>query len=355
MLIDYGSRDTDYKKSVQRVRSRLVKYALINSEPGKYDDLYTTIIMQGSGTFGVESALGTVIPHENALLLIITNGLYGKRQMKICNILKIKYLELEFPMTEVPDVNKIDEFLKNNPEITHVSYIHSETTTGILNPIEKIQAVCKKHNKITLVDAMSSFGAVPIDVREMDVDFLISSANKNLEGVPGFSFIIAKKAELEKCKNIAPRSLSLNCYEQVVYNDNSKGEFRFTSPVHCIRALDEAFNELEEEGGILERCKRYSAMQKRISEGMAKLNFKQLDLKGFQGPIITTFIEPKCTKYDFTKFYDELKNEKCVIYNGKLTDIKTFRLGSIGNMTIEDIDRIIEVIEKVMFWDNSLN
>ena len=348
MMTDWGSREKDYLELVQNVRNELVNYATKLNR-----DAYTSIIMQGSGTFGVESCIGSAVPKGGKLLVII-NGAYGKRMSKIAKILNIDTVELECSETEIPCVIKLEELLKNDNKITHVGCIHSETTTGIVNPIEKINKIIKKYNKISIIDAMSSFGAIPIDMNETNIDFMISSSNKNFEGVPGFSFIIAKKEELNKCKNNAPKSHSLDMWDQYNYFEKNNGGFRFTSPVHCIRAFDQALKELKQEGGIQERFKRYTHLNNVLIKGMEKMNFKTLNLKGYQGPIITTFHSPICKKYDFELFYEKLKDLGCVIYPGKLSITESFRIGTIGNLVVEDIEFLLSCIKQSIFWDNSL-
>jgi phosphonoacetaldehyde hydrolase len=351
MMTDWGSRETDYLELVQNVRKELVNLALLDS-PNKTGD-YTTTIIQGSGTFGVEACIASSIP-ANGKLLVIINGQYGLRISKIAHIYNIPKIDLEFNEDEIPSFESIDQVLTKNKDITHVAVIHSETTTGILNPIQKIGEIVKRHQKVFIVDAMSSMGAVPIDMNSFGIDFLISSSNKNIQGVPGFSFVVAKKDMMQNMKSNPPRSLSLDLYDQWNYLEKTHGGFRFTSPVHVIRSFYEAIQELKEEGGVQARFKRYTLMQKTLSNGMRKLNFVPLDLKGNQGPIITTFHNPKSKDYDFEKFYNLLKDKQCVIYPGKLTKVDSFRIGTIGHLNVKDVENLIEKVKDSIFWDNSL-
>jgi len=347
MMTDWGSREFEYLELVERVRSNLVNIATNNNPKG-----YTCVIMQGSGTFGVEATVSTVVP-KNGKILVIENGEYGKRMTKIAKIAGKKYCTLSFDETEIPDVNKISDMLRSDKDITHVGFIHSETTTGILNPLKEIMQVVKQYGKIAIVDAMSSFAGVPIDVPKLDIDFLVSSSNKNIQGVPGFSFTIAKESLLEQSKGNAT-TISLDLYEQWAYLQKNKGGFRFTSPVHAIKALDEAINELQEEGGVEARYQRYSKLQKTLVDGMNNLNFKELDLKGYQGPIITTFHSPKHPDYNFMKFYTNLRDRRCVIYPGKLTVQDTFRIGTIGYLFQKDIMNLLTQVEDSIFWEKKL-
>lgn len=352
MLTDWGSREDEYMKLVQNVRKETTNLAFNNSKD--MNDQYTTIIMQGSGTFGVESCISSVIPKEGKILVLI-NGQYGDRMAKIAKQIGINCVTLEFEETDTPELIKIENMLKKDKTITHIGHIHSETTTGILNPINEINKLAKKYNKITIVDAISSFGCINIDMIQDNIDFLISCPNKCLQGVPGFSFIIAKKTELEKCRNTIARSFSLDLYSQWEFLEKSKGGFRFTTPTHVIRAYDKGIEELKAEGGICKRFERYSTMQKILQIGMKELNFKPFELGKYQGPIITTFHSPKCKKYDFKKFYDTLKSKKCVIYPGKLTKLDTFRIGTIGHLNVEDVENLLENVKESITWDNTLH
>lgn len=340
MMVDFGSREQDYLEIVQDVRKKLTKI-IAPSNP----EAYTTVIMQGSGTFGVESAINSCVPIKTGKLLVLANGVYGKRMAEIAARLGKQFTLVEFSETEIIDVSLVETALKNDPLITHVSVVHSETTTGILNPIKDICQMIKKYKKIAIVDSISSLGGVPFDANELGADFVIGSANKCFQGVPGFAFIIAKIEEIKKIEKNSS-SLSLDLFDQWQYTEKGKGSFRYTTPTHTIVAFREALIELEEEGGVAVRNKRYTDMQKQLVDGMRKLGFKELELKGHQGPIITTFHSPKTKNYDFEKFYNNLKAEKCVIYPGKLTKLDTFRIGTIGNMNKNDIERLLVTISK---------
>lgn len=364
MLVDHGSRETEYMETVQEIRKELVKLALNDTNRDfknrkVNEDLekkYTTVIVQGSGTFGVEATIASVIPKTGKLLVII-NGAYGKRMQQMAKIHNINYVVLTYDENEVPNVLDIDSMLTKDKDITHVGVIHSETTTGILNPIDVIAKVVKNHSKILIVDAMSSFGAIPIDVNTLGIDYLVSSSNKNIQGVPGFSYVIARTEDLAKAKDATTytrKTLSLDLYDQWDYLEKSKGGFRFTSPVHTLMSFKEAIYELIEEGGVNSRFDRYKKLQSTLDRGMTEMNFKAFDLKGHQGPIITTFHSPKCPKYDFNRFYEELKKRGCVIYPGKLTKEDSFRIGTIGYLQPSDIDNLHMHIKECMFWDNKI-
>jgi len=342
MLRDWCTWDDDYKELVQDVRTRLVKLATDKT------DAYTTVLMQGSGTFCVEAAVSTVVPADGKLL-VMTNGAYGDRIVTIARYLKIQTVVHDSGELEPPDLKRLQDALKSDPTITHVMVVHSETTTGMLNPIEKIAPIVKKHKKIFLVDAMSSFGGIPIDVAGLKIDFIISSANKCIQGVPGFGFIIAKKTELAKCKGRA-RSLSLDLYDQWEVMEKDKGKWRFTSPTHVVRAFHQAMKELDREGGIAKRAERYRENHRVLVEGMKKLGFRTILKDEYQGSFITSFYSPEEPGYDFVKFYNLLKKKAFVIYPGKVSKISAFRIGNIGDVYPRDMRRLLKAIRESMYW-----
>ena len=342
MLRDWCTWDDDYNSIVQEIREELV--ALAGCEP----DEYTAVLMQGSGTFSVESVIGSVIP-ENGKLLVLANGAYGQRIATIARYLKISVSVLDSGDLEPPCLSELTKRLRADPEITHVAVVHCETTTGMLNPIKEIGEVVKHFGKIFIVDAMSSFGGIPIDVKALGIDFIISSANKCIQGVPGFGFAVAKREEMIKTKGYA-RSLSLDLYDQWQTMENSKGKWRFTSPTHVVRAFRQALTELNEEGGIEPRFKRYTENQKALVEGMKELGFSPLLVDAYHSPIITTFLSPEEEGFEFKAFYDALKEKGFVIYPGKVTDFQCFRIGNIGEVYPSDIENLLSAIKTSMYW-----
>ncbi|MDP4284937.1 MAG: 2-aminoethylphosphonate--pyruvate transaminase [Bacteroidota bacterium] len=340
MMQDVGSRDYEFIRTVKEIQNELLKLAHVSREDG-----YETVLMQGSGTFGIESVISSVIG-DNDVLLILSNGAYGERIAKMAIIHKLNHHVVRFEEDEIVTAEATENFLKDHPEVTHIVCIHSETTTGLFNPITEIGAVCKKHNKVFIVDAMSSFGGVEMDMKKMGIDFLVSSSNKCIEGVPGFAFVICKKTELEKAKGQA-RSLSLGLYDQwagLVAN----GQFRFTPPTLSIMAFRQALKELEEEGGVPAREKRYKENKSVLDKGMSELGFKQYLRPEIQGHIITSFLYPDDPDFNFEQFYDKLNNRGFVIYPGKLGKTDAFRIGNIGQIFPEDVKALIAVIKDVM-------
>ena len=342
MLQDWCTWDDDYNlKVVQEIRSRLTHLATTTAE------LYSAVLMQGSGTFAVESVIGSAIP-PSGKLLIIANGAYGMRMIQIAKILKISYEAYILTEVNQPYVEKVRRLLEEMPEITHLAIVHCETTTGILNPVREITTLAKQYNITTIVDAMSSFGGIPMDVYDWQIDFLISSANKCIQGVPGFGFIIAQRDKLEQCKNQA-RSLSLDLYDQWITMEAS-GKWRFTSPTHVVRAFLQALVELEEEGGVEKRYERYSLNHKILVEGMRRIGFTTLLPDFMQSPIITSFVSPQQKEYSFMNFYNLLKENGYVIYPGKISNGDTFRIGNIGVVYPADMEELVKTIERIRFW-----
>lgn len=345
MLKDWCTWDVSYNELVEWIRDKIVSLAV------KDKSLYTSVLMQGSGTFTVEAVIGSTVPRDGKILFL-TNGAYGKRMVKIAQYLNIDHTELCFPDTSPIDAGQTAQILKNDPAITHVAFVHLETTTGILNPIEPICSVIKEYQKICIVDAMSSFGGMEIDVEGLGIDYLISSANKCIQGVPGFGFVIARRSMLAKCQGYA-RSLSLDIYDQWVTMEKGKGKWRFTSPTHVVRAFYQALLELEEEGGIPGRNARFAKSQKTLIEGLKALGIDAVIPEAYQSPVITSFYYPKAAvkSFNFEIFYNLIKENGFVIYPGKLTDMDTFRVGNIGDVDYKDMERLIQVIRENRFWE----
>ena len=343
MMRDWCTWDDEYNSMIQSIRKKLVSLAV--SSELLVDD-YTAVLMQGSGTFCVESVIGSVIP-EGSKLAILSNGAYGRRIAEIAAILKIAFVEIRFKETEKVQAEALDELLADDSSITHVAAVHCETTTGILNGIEDIARVVNKHGKVFIVDAMSSFGGVPFFLDELKIDFMVSSANKCIQGVPGFGFIIARKVEMEKCCGTA-RSLALDLFSQWETMEKCGGKWRFTSPTHVVKAFDEALKELEEEGGIPARHERYKNNQRRLLTGMKELGFKPLLDEELHSPIITSFNYPAEGNFSFKSFYDFMKKEGYVLYPGKISQADTFRIGNIGDVEVSDIEKMLLSVKKYL-------
>jgi 2-aminoethylphosphonate-pyruvate transaminase len=239
--------------------------------------------------------------------------------------------------------------LQEDPQITHVAMVHCETTTGMLNPIKAIGDIAKKYKKVFIVDAMSSFGGIAIDMAELHIDFLVSSANKCIQGVPGFGFVLAKRSSMIAIEGLS-RSVSLDLYDQWRCMEDNGGKWRFTSPTHVVRAFAEALKELDGEGGIVARQQRYGENQHALVVGMQRLGFEPLLDAQLQSSIITSFHNPQHPNYNFNTFYEVLKVKGFVIYPGKVSQADCFRIGTIGDVWPSDIDKLIEAVEASMYW-----
>lgn len=330
MLVDLGTRDEEYDTLVNRVKHNILKIADVSP------DVYDLVFLQGSGTYGVESVLTSAVGKEDHVL-ILSNGAYGERMAQICEHAKIKFTLKQFNMLEALPIDEVRACMQES-NCTHVSFVHHETTAGVLNDQKELCKIAKEYGKVTIVDAMSSFAGMPISFEH--IDYLIASSNKCLHGVPGLAFIIAKKAMLEACKGNC-HSLSLDLYEQYQAFKSGKG-FRFTSPTHVMLALDQAVKELLDQGGMKARYAHYSKLHEKICECMRQEGFETLVKHEDQAKIITTFAIPK--QFDFQDFYDTMKQHGFLLYSGKLPNIEAFRIGNIGELCMEDIDRLHQLI-----------
>lgn len=340
LLRDWCTWDDDYNRIVQDIRARLV--ALATASPD-----YTAVLMQGSGSFSVEAVLMCAIGPEHKVL-ILSNGAYGDRMGQMARRLRLNHTVLDSGETSPPDLEQLAGTLKSDPSITHVAMVHCETTTGMLNPAAAGRVV-KDAGRLFILDAMSSFAGVEMDQDEVGADFLISSANKCIQGVPGFGFVIARREALKDCQGRSP-SLSLDLYEQWKTMEEQGGKWRFTSPTHVVRAFAQALLELEEEGGVPARAARYRANHRAVVDGLRGLGFQTLIEDSLQSPIITTFLYPDSPAFEFKRFYKELKARGFVIYPGKVSEAETFRIGHIGHVFPEDMTRLVQAVKESMYW-----
>lgn len=338
MLQDWCTWDKDYNEGVVTViREQLLKLAGLDGE-------YTTVLLQGSGTYAVEATLSCAVRPQDKLL-IVANGAYGKRMGDIARRHGLNHVLVSLKETAPVTPEAVRRALEEHPDITHLAMVHCETTTGILNPVEAVARAIRGRGLTFIVDAMSSFGGIPIDIRKLGIDFLVSSANKCIQGVPGFGFVIARRSSLARCEG-ASRSLSLDLYDQWVEMEKGRGKWRFTSPTHVVRAFFQAMKELEEEGGIEARHDRYRENHAELVEGMRRSGFRTLLPDELQSPIITSFLYPE-EDFDFQKFYEALKERGFVIYPGKISEAPTFRIGNIGDVFPDDFRRLAEAVADI--------
>jgi 2-aminoethylphosphonate-pyruvate transaminase len=317
MVRDWGSRDTGFIAINRRVREMLLD--VIHAR-----DTHVCVPLQGSGTFAVEAMLGTLVP-KNGHVLVPQNGAYCKRIARILSILGRRVTAIEYEERQPVKPADIDAALAKDASITHVALVHCETSTGVLNPLKEVSEAVSRHKRSLLVDAMSSFAALPI---EGAFDALVAASGKCLEGPPGMGFALIRKNALEKCAGNA-HSLVLDLHDQWV-NMEKTAQWRFTPPTVVVAALHAALEQFVAEGGQPARLKRYRRNCEVLIEGMTKLGFKLFLDAQHQAPVIVTFHAPTDANYDFQKFYDRVREKGFVLYPGKLTQVDTLRVGCIG-------------------------
>jgi len=320
MLSDYGSWDSAFNSLTASVCKDLLDIAHAREE-------HVCVPLQGSGTFAVEAALGTLVP-RGAKVLVPDNGSYCKRIVRILGYIGREAVVLPHDEQEPADPARIDAALASDPAITHVAQVHCETGTGILNPLPQIAAVTAKHGRRLVIDAMSSYGAIPIDARTLRFDALIAASGKCLEGVPGMGFVIARRTALERAGGNSA-SLAMDLIDQWQYMEKT-GQWRFTPPTHVVAALRAAIDQYLHQGGREARLARYRENCATLVSGMRELGFETFLPDDLQAPIIVTFHSPPDPAYDFKEFYRRVRERGFILYPGKLTAVDTFRVGCIG-------------------------
>jgi len=343
MMRDLGSRDGEFVMTVREIRARLLRLGGARSADGTCE--YECVLMQGSGTFGIESVISSAV-HSEGKLLVLINGAYGRRIAQMARVHGIETETLDTPENRKVSANAVAERLAASTDISHVAVVHCETTTGIVNPIEGIGAVVEDAGAVYIVDAMSSFGAIPVDLSSARIDFLISSANKCIQGVPGFAFVLARRSKLLEARGRA-RTLSLDLHAQWAGLE-SDGQFRFTPPTHALLAFHQALLELEAEGGPAGRATRYRANQTALMSGMTEMGFEPYLAPEDQSFIITAFRYPRGPRFSFDNLYQRLSQMGFIIYPGKLTTEPCFRIGTIGHLSPPDITALLEAMGRVL-------
>ncbi|XP_046346701.2 2-aminoethylphosphonate--pyruvate transaminase-like [Haliotis rufescens] len=341
MLQDLGSRDVNFINVIKKIRADLLNIAEVSPSE------FTSVLLQGSGTFAVESIFQTTVPHTGAKVLILENGVYGRRMKTICDTLAIPAHMESFPEDSRVDLGRVESVLKGDISFTHVAIVQCETTSGLFNDVESVGKLVKKYvpSCTYFVDAMSSFGAVPVDFSTGNIDVLVSSANKCLQGVPGFGFAVIRKDTLSRCKGNS-RSLSLDLYDQCDALDKTS-QFRFTPATHTMLAFSQALDEFRQEGGVHGRRQRYTENCRVLREGMTRLGFRPYLKDDVAGYIITSYFYPQHPNFSFPEFYRRLNDKDDVIYPGKLLKADCFRIGTIGHLFPEDVERLLRNIEVV--------
>jgi 2-aminoethylphosphonate-pyruvate transaminase len=340
MQRDIGAWDDELIEVTRGIRRSLLELAGLSKEQG-----YESVLMQGSGTFGVESVIGSLVP-PNGKLLVAVNGAYGDRIALIAKRLGINATRLTCDELQPVTPELIGEAIRTSGPFNTVAVVHCETTTGLLNPVEKIGPVVKAAGSRFIVDAMSSFGAIEMDWKAIGADALISSSNKCIEGVPGFSFAIVRRDYLESSAGHA-RSLSLDLFDQW-RGFETHGRFRFTPPTHVLRAFRQALVELNDEGGVRARERRYRGNHRALVDAMTSIGFKMAVAPEHQSHFITTFLDPETDSFEFSTFYKSLRDRGLIIYAGKLANTKCFRIGNIGRLYESDMRELVAAIQEVL-------
>ena len=316
MLCDWGSWDADFQNITSQMRSELL--SLIVDDNNEFD----CVPMQGSGTFVVEAMLGSFLPNSSKAL-VLNNGAYGSRIVQTLARIGRNHVVLDKGDYMPPRGDEVTKILEDNPSITHVIVVHCETSSGILNPVKEIAGATYGAGRKLLIDTMSAFGAIPLEMKDVRCEALVSSANKCIEGVPGFGFIIARKSELEASKGNC-HSLSLDVHDQWTHMEKT-GQWRFTPPTHIVAAFVEALRLHRLEGGVAARGARYERNRDVMVDGMRDLGFETLLKDRWLSPIIVTFFNPADPAFNFIKFYQLMKKSGFIIYPGKLTIADSFQ------------------------------
>ena len=338
MLRDWGSWDTDFNSITGRIRERLLAIA---HAAGTHE----CVPMQGSGTFAVEAAMGTLAPRTGHVLIPQT-GAYCQRITRMCRYLGRKATTIDYAENAQVSPADIERALTTDPSITHVALVHCETSAGILNPLHEVAEVVARYGKRLIVDAMSSFGALEIDARRTPFDAVVASSGKCLEGPPGMGFVIVRRAALERSEGKC-HSLSMDLHDQWVYMQKTT-QWRFTPPTPIVAAFDTAIAQYLEEGGLAARGARYARNCRKLIDGLAALGLRSFLPAAIQAPIIVTFHAPEDPHYTFKSFYNAVKAHGYILYPGKLTTLETFRVGCMGQLGERGIAGAVEAVGKVL-------
>jgi len=338
MLRDWGSWDSAFNAVTAEVRRKLLD--VIGGA-----DTHVCVPMQGSGTFAVEAAVNTLVPRDGHVLVLV-NGAYGKRMARLTFLMGRRVSTFEAADDVTINAADVERLLARDPSITHVGLIHCETSTGILNPLAEIAAVVAKHKRALIVDAMSSFGALPIDVRAVPFDALVAASGKCVEGPPGMGFVFVKRDVLAQCSGRST-SLALDLHDQWTYMEKTT-QWRFTPPTHVVVALAAALEQFVAEGGQPARHARYARNCETLVKGMAEQGFRPFLDPAIQAPIIVTFHAPVDARYTFREFYDRVRDKGFILYPGKLTEVETFRVGCIGAIGADEMRHAVNAIRDTL-------
>lgn len=336
---DICPREKEFGLLMENVATELTQFVADTKE-------YTTVLFGGSGTAAVESIISSVSGGDETIL-VIQNGAYGRRMCQIAEAYGINYIEYPSAFDDAVDLQKLEAFIqKYSKTISYLAIVHNETTTGLLNNIESMGKLCNKYKISMIVDAMSSFAAIPIDMKRMNICYLAASANKNLQGLPGVSFVIAHKGQLENTQHIKPRNFYLHLFSQYNYFNQTK-QMRFTPPVQTLYALQQAIIETKQEG-IVQRYERYAKSWNTLIQGISQLGLHHLVKEQHHSKLITSIIEPESAHYHFDEMHDFFYRQGFTIYPGKLEGLNTFRVANMGAITYKDIEEFLQLLKQYL-------
>ena len=338
MLRDWGSWDASFNAITASLCKDLVD--VVNGA-----GTHVCVPLQGSGTFSVEAALSNLVPRDGKVL-VPNNGAYCARIVKILKYIGRAHSVIDISEDSQATAAMLEGAFKMDPAITHVAQVHCETGTGILNPLPEIAAACARHGKGLIVDAMSSFGAIEIDVKKYPIDAIVAASGKCIEGPPGMGFVIARQAALEKSQGNS-HSLAMDLHDQWTYMQKTT-QWRFTPPTHVVAAFRVALDQFKAEGGVAARGARYRKNCETLIDGMAALGFRTFLSRSVQAPVIVTFHAPADANYSFKPFYEKVKARGYILYPGKLTQVETFRVGCIGAIDSNEMRNVVSAVAEVL-------
>jgi 2-aminoethylphosphonate-pyruvate transaminase len=336
---DWGSRTEEFATVIKDIRKALLRLA-------QCDQSYECVLLQGPGSFAMEAVLGSLAPAKRKKTLVVSNGVYGLRAAAMIERMGRPFVLMDKGDTRAPTSAEVAAALDGDKAITHVWVAHCETTSGLVNPIEEIAHEVKTRGRSVMVDAMSSFGALPVDMTRNGIDALVSTSGKCLEGLPGLSFVLIKRDQLVASERES-HSLALDLFTQW-QSFEQNGQFRFTPPTHTTIALRQALRELDEEGGPTARLHRFTRHAEIVLQGLTQMGFVPLQTSGIKSPIIQTFLAPADPNFKFDAFYAGLRQRGFTIYPGALTKQQSFRIGTIGKLDDTVMRDVIKAIAEVL-------
>ena len=342
---DICPREKEFAGLMKGLREDLLK--IVHAKP----DEYTSVLFCGSGTLNIDVCINSLLP-DRAKILVVNNGAYSARAVEICEYYGLPYIDLQFPVDQLPGMALIEKTLSENPDIKVVHTTHNETGTGILNPIRDIGALAHKYGAIFTVDTTSTLAMRPINVYEDNIDFCMASAQKGLMAMTGLSFIIGRIDIIRESKNYPKRSYYCNLYLQYEYFEKT-GEMHFTPPVQTIYATIQALKEYFEEGENA-KWERHKRVFNAIHEGLDELGFHDVVKREWQAGLVVSVLYPDDPNWSFEEIHDYCYERGFTIYPGKISTTNTFRLCALGAIDEQDIRNFFVVLKEALESNNIL-